>query len=139
VSDDPHAVAILGLLRAVPDLMVYPPADGEGDGQIVPTVGTPPYVVAYIQVSYALGPTIDLLSSRAVVRATCHSVGANDIAARVVAGRVRAALLDVVPTIPGRKPYPIRYDDGQPPRPDESTGPLVVDQVDVYRLESLPG
>ncbi|MGI5144794.1 hypothetical protein ACQEVC_45505 [Plantactinospora sp. CA-294935] len=139
MSDEPHAVAILDLLRAVDGLVVYPPADGEGDGQIVPTSASPPYVVAYIQVTYALGPTIDLLSSRAVARVTCHSVGQTDIAARVVANRVRSALLDVVPVIAGRKPYPIRSDDGQPPRPDESTGRLVVDQIDIYRLESLPG
>ncbi|MEO3929240.1 hypothetical protein ABGB07_36125 [Micromonosporaceae bacterium B7E4] len=139
MSDEPHAVAVLGLLRAVPGLVVYPPEDGEDGSQIVPRDAIPPYVVAYIYVRYDLGPTIALESSRAVAIATCHSVGANDTAARVVAGRVRAALLDVTPTIAGRKPYPIRHDDGQSPRPDESLGSLVVDQIDVYRLESLPG
>lgn len=139
MSDDPHAVAILAALRAVPGLTVYPPANGQPGTEMVPAGAAPPYVVAYIQVTYDLGPTIDLRSTRAVARATCHSVGLTDTAARVVAGRVRAALLDLVPTIAGRRPWPIRYDDGRPPRNDTSTGRLVVDQVDVYRLESLPG
>lgn len=139
MSDDPHAVAILTALRAVPGLVVYPRENSEPGTEMVPAGAVPPYVVTWIQVRYDLGPTIDLRSTRAVIRATCHSVGLTVAAARVVAGRVRGALLDLVPTIAGRKCWPIRYDDGQPPRPDESTGRLVVDQVDIYRLESLPG
>lgn len=135
MSDDPHAVAFLSLLRAVPGLRVFPDADGAG-----PTATTAlPYVVAWVSVRYDLGPTIDGRSSRGVATATVHSVGANDTAARVTAGRVRGALLDLVPAMPGRRPYPIRHDDGLPPRLDESTGRRVVDQVDLYRLESLPG
>ncbi|NBE80311.1 hypothetical protein [Micromonospora rubida] len=135
MSDDPHAVAFLSLLRDVSGLRVFPDADGN-----TPTAATAlPYVVAWVSVRYDLGPTIDGRSSRGVATATVHSVGANDTAARVVASRVRAALLDVGPTMTGRKPYPIRHDDGLPARPDESTGRRVVDQVDVYRLESLPG
>ena len=139
MSDDPHAVAILTALRDAPGLTVYPPPNLAPGAEMVPTGAAPPYLVAWIQVSYALGPTLDMTSSRAVVIATLHSVGATDTAARVVAGKGRAALLDVVLSIPGRRCWPVRYEDGQSPRPDESTGRLVVDQVDVYRLESLPG
>lgn len=135
MSDDPHAVAFLSLLRGVSGLRVFPDADGVG-----PTATTAlPYVVAWVSVRYELGPAIDGRSSRGVAMATVHSVGANDTAARVTAGRVRAALLDVVPSMVDRRAYPIRHDDGQPARVDESTGRRVVDQVDVYRLESLPG
>ncbi|MFG1847778.1 hypothetical protein [Micromonospora carbonacea] len=134
MSDDPHAVAFLSLLRDA-GLSVFPDANGKG-----PTATTPlPYVVAWVAVRYDLGPTIDGRSSRGVATATVHSVGANDTAARITAGRVRGALLDVVPTMTGRRPWPIRHDEGLPPRLDESTGRSVVDQVDVYRLESLPG
>jgi hypothetical protein len=79
-------------------------------------------------------------SDHAVTRAICHCVGGNAIAARAVAGRVTAGLLDVRPVIAGRVCWPIR-DDGsaQPPRRDQSTGPTVMDQVVSYRLESLPG
>ena len=135
MSDDPHAVAFLSLLRAVPGLRVFPDANGN-----TPDAQTPlPYVVAWISVRYDLGPTIEARSSRGVATATVHSVGANDTAARITAGKVRGALLDVAPTMPGRKPYPIRHDDSPPARPDESTGRRVFDQIDLYRLESLPG
>lgn len=135
MSDDPHAVVFLSLLRAVPGLRVFPDANGA-----TPTATTAlPYVVAWISVRYDLGPTIEGRSSRGVATATVHSVGANDTAARVTAGKVRTALLDVVPEMAGRKPYPIRHDDSPPARPDESTGRRVFDQIDLYRLESLPG
>ncbi|SCL21706.1 hypothetical protein [Micromonospora inyonensis] len=135
MSDDPHATAFLSLLRAVPGLRVFP--DGEGG---TPTATTAlPYVVAWISVRYDLGPTIEGRSSRGVATATVHSVGANDTAARITAGRVRVALLDVVPAMTGRRPYPIRQDASLPPDVDESTGRRVFDQIDQYRLESLPG
>jgi hypothetical protein len=134
MSDDPHAVAFLTLLRAT-GMRVFPDVQGN-----TPTANTPlPYVVAWISIRYDLGPTIDGRSSRGVATATVHSVGANDTAARVTANRVRAALLDVVPDMLGRKAYPIRHDDAPPARPDESTGRRVFDQIDLYRLESLPG
>lgn len=138
MSDDPHAVAILGRLRDVPGLDVYPEASPTGPG-VVPDNAEPPYVVAWINVRYDLGPSLAAASTRAVATVTTHSVGATDTAARVVAGRVRDALLDVTPQMSGRRAFPIRHDTGLPPRPDESTGRLVVDQVDVYRLETLPG
>lgn len=135
MSDDPHAAAFLSLLRDVDGLRVFPDEQGN-----TPTATTPlPYVVAWVSVRHDLGPTIDGRSSRGVATATIHSVGANDTAARITAGRVRGALLDVTPTMTGRRAYPIRHDDGPPARVDESTGRRVVDQVDVYRLESLPG
>lgn len=135
MSDDPHAVAFLSLLRGVSGLRVFP--DPEGN---TPTATTAlPYVVAWISVRYDLGATIDLRSTRGVATATVHSVGLNDTSARITAGKVRTALLDVVPTMPNRQSYPIRHDDSPPARPDESTGRRVYDQIDVYRLESLPG
>lgn len=135
MSDDPHAVAFLSLLRAVPGLRVFPDAQGN-----TPDAQTAlPYVVAWISVRYDLGATIDGRSSRGVATATVHSVGANDTAARVTAGKVRGALLDVAPAMAGRRAFPIRHDDAPPARPDESTGQRVFDQIDLYRLESLPG
>ncbi|PWR08575.1 hypothetical protein DKT68_15270 [Micromonospora acroterricola] len=135
MSDDPHAVAFLSLLRAVPGLRVFPDEQGN-----TPTATTAlPYVVTWVSVRYDLGPTIDLRSTRGVATATVHSVGLNDTSARITAGKVRDAYLDVVPAIAGRKAFPIRHDDSPPARPDESTGRRVYDQIDVYRLESLPG
>jgi hypothetical protein len=57
----------------------------------------------------------------------------------MVADRVRTPLLDVVPTVAGRRCWPIRREVGQPMKRDESTGALLQNKVDVYRLESVPG
>lgn len=135
-----HANALLALLRADPGLTVYPKvngAAGSGTG-LVPAGSTPPYVAVHVTTDRPLGETLDMRSIRVVVRAYCHCVGANPTAARAVADRVAAALLDVKPAVTGRTVWPIRHDASQPPRNDESTGALVVDLVDVYRLESLP-
>ena len=132
-----HAEAVLALLRAVPTLTVYPEPDSVTQ---VPDGATPPYVSVYVVTRYDLGPALDAASSRAVTTITAHCVGANQIAARAVAQQVARALLDVRPVIPGRTSYPIRQEPiDQPPRVDESTGVQVVDLVQQYRLETLPG
>ncbi len=130
-----HADALLGLLRADSVLKVQDGAVAKGT--------VPPYVVVYIALVTPDGQVVNSApltgaSERVVMRAYCHSVGANGQAARAVAQRVRTALLDVVPTIAGRECWPIRHEDSQPPDRDETTGVLVMDQVDVYRLESVP-
>jgi hypothetical protein len=134
-----HADAVLGLLAqappATPALVVY---DGETPAN--PDQLATEYVLVYLYTTRPDGTALTGDSDRALTRAICHCVGGNAIAARAIAGRVAAALLDVVPTITGRTCWPIR-DDGsaQPPRRDQSTGPTVMDQVVVYKLESVPG
>jgi hypothetical protein len=139
LQDD--ANAILALLRAVPDLDVWPAANGHhvDGGGIVPPGSPRPYVAVHLATERNPGGRLDMRSTRRVTRAYCHCVGDNDIAARAVGDLVAGALLDVRPAIFGRSCYPIRHDASQPPRTDESTGDLVVDLVDVYRLESMPG
>ena len=111
----------------------------------VPNGTIAPYVLVYFTVVTPSGETpadstpITMDSDRVVARAYCHCVGATATAARVIACRVRTRLLNVTPTITGRECWPIRQDDSQPPQRDETTGTLVMDQVDVYRLESVPG
>ena len=137
MSIQAHADAILARLRATPDLTTYPEPDSPHQ---VPPGAVPPYVSVYITTRYDLGPTLDMRSSRAVTTVTAHCVGGNAIAARAVAQMVSGALLDWVPTIPGRRCFPVRQDPvDAPPRPDESTGALVMDLVAQYRLETLPG
>lgn len=135
-----HASAVLSLLDAdnvTPALVVY-------DG-FVPAGMKPPYVLVYFS---TLSPASDIdpessdltnASRRVDCFAYCHSVGGNGVAARAVAGRVQAALLDVVAVIAGRACWPILHIENQPAIRDESTGVLVMDQVDVYRLSSVPG
>lgn len=140
-----HADAVLGLLRADPQLTVYPAASGQpgsADG-VVPLGATPPYVAVHLHVERPLGDgsggeALDGLTSRAVCWIYLHCVGQDDIGARAVAQRAAALLLDKRPEITGRTAFPIRFDSGQPPRQDETTGSLVTELTDVYRLESVP-
>lgn len=134
-----HADAYLGLLRATADLTVYPERDGEDSGQRVPAGAAPPYVVVDVAIETPAGASLDGLSDRVVARAYLHCVGETDIGCRAVAQMVRGALLDRRPVIAGRTVGLIRHDGNRPPVPDESTGSLVVEQTDIYRLETYPG
>lgn len=130
-----HADAILDRLRADVGLTVH-------DGKVPPGAAAP-YVLVYFDDADPGDPADDAedltaVSRRHVARAICHCVGADQIAARAVAQRVRAQLLDHVPTVAGRTCWPIRREDGQPTDRDETTGTLVQDLVAVYRLESVP-
>lgn len=132
-----HAAALLALLTAdagPPPLVVL-------DGK-VPNGVLPPYALVYFadaDPEQAESASLTHRSQRHSTRAYVHSVGGNAGAARMVADRVRAAWLDVTPTIAGRTCWPIRREEGQPENPDETTGTLITDQVGVYRLDSLPG
>ncbi|WP_168222354.1 hypothetical protein [Micromonospora sp. HM134] len=46
--------------------------------------------------------------------------------------------MDQVPTVVYRVSWSVRREEGQSPQRDESTGTLVLDRIDVYRLESVP-
>lgn len=130
-----HADAVLALLAGASGtpLKVY-------DGA-VPTGGVPPYVLLYFadaDPEAADNRPLEGGSQRFVLRVYAHCVGGNAAAARALGDRVRSALLDAVPVVAGRECFPIRREDGSPPQRDESTGTLVMDRVDVYRLESVP-
>jgi hypothetical protein len=131
-----HASAILALL----DADNTPPALVVLDGA-VPQTQLPPYVLVYFDHTdpdQAESRPLTGASQRHVTRAICHCVGGNQAASRAVAQRVRTALLDVIPSVSGRTCAPIRAEDSQPTRRDETTGSLVMDTVLTYRLESVP-
>lgn len=131
--------AALLLLRAdtgPPALVVYPDANG-----VTPPTPTPPYVRVYSSIERppdAEENNLGGASGSWTVRWYCHCVGGNEYAAGAVAMRVRAALLDVRPTVTGRSCGLIRHDASQPARPDADLGYQVMDQVDVYRMTSTP-
>lgn len=138
MSRKAHAQAFLGLLAATDPTLTT--LDG-----VVPTGQVPPYVLVYF---HATIPNAEQApdavpleggSEVMVMSAYCHCVGDNAAAARTVADRVQAALLNKVPVIAGRVCHPIRHEDGQPPQRDESTGRLRMDQIDVYSFRSVPG
>jgi hypothetical protein len=66
------------------------------------------------------------------------SVGDTAEACRIVARRVKAALLDVRPTVTGRVSFPIRHEDSLPPQVDNDVAPPVLYAVDRWLTASVP-
>ncbi len=132
---DEHAAAVLAMLDAVNDA----PALNVHDGKVPPNTDpkSAPYVLVYFDSN---DPESDKEARpyRFEMTAICHSVGSSARAARMVADRVRAALLGITPAVAGRSCFPITREAGAPPDRDESTGELVMDQVDVYVIRSIP-
>jgi hypothetical protein len=135
--DREHYDAVMSLLRAdvgPPALKVYPDAEG-----FVPTNPTPPYVRVFFYIERPAddpGNSLKGASTTWTCRWLVHCVGANEYATIATAMRVNRALQDVRPTITGRTCWPIRQDGSNPPQRDESTGVLVVDRLDTYRLKT---
>lgn len=131
-----HANAVLNLLRADASLTVY-------DGQVTGTADH--YALVY---TYRTLPSGDLAPDKTALtgdtttvdmRFYIHCVGGDAIAARAVQARVETALRDVTPSVAGRACFPIRWVEGTQAQRDEETLALVVDNVDVYSLVSVPG
>ena len=127
---DEHAQAVLTLIDNATAIPVY-------DGK-VPDGATVPYVVVYFD---SADPEFDFASQawQFVLTATVHCVGGNAQAARQIGDVVRSALLAVRPTVANRSCWPVTRDDGQPPQRDETTGSLLMDQIDLYTVRSVPG
>jgi hypothetical protein len=126
------ADAGLNLLRADSGLVVF-------DGSVSNPTPTPPYAVIYTTIGHPDDQTVTGLNGivkRAIVRWTCHCIGANAQSSRAVAQRVRTALLNQRPTVAGMNVGLIKDDQDSPPDPvrDETTGLLVVDTIHVYSL-----
>lgn len=132
-----HADAFLALVRAaagLPSLTVY-------DGK-VPDGATTPYALVYFDMETPDGTiapdwlNLALASTAINARAIVHCVGGDPEApraARAVAGRVRAAVLDQVLAVSGWSCNPVRWIEGQPPQRNEDIpGSTIFDKVDVY-------
>ena len=129
------ADAGLNLLRA--DL--GPPALVVFDGAVTNPTPAPPYVVVYTTIGHPDDQTMTGLNAivkRAIVRWTCHCVGASAQSSRAVAQRVRSALLNQRPTVTGMNVGLIKDDQDSPPDPvrDETTGAVVIDTIHVFSL-----
>lgn len=122
----------LDLIAADSALTVY-------DGS-VPNGAARPYVLIYTSISRPSDDLDNPLNGRSgvwTIRWICHCVADNAKAARGIAQRVRTQLLDVVPVVAGLSCSPIRMDgDSLPPQRDETTGDLVMDAVETYRLRA---
>lgn len=136
---EPHIAALLAKLEADdadPALAVY--------NTVVPHGVRPPYVL----VRFATGhpepsqrpgeASLVMESERISVTASAYSVGLNGDQTQAFARRVAAAWLDWTPTVSGRQCWPVRHVDSQDIRPDETTGVAEAEQLDIYRLDSIP-
>jgi hypothetical protein len=127
---------VLAMLHAIPNHTTY---DGKVDDGAVP-----PYTVVYFTITTPGGEqapdAVNLIGNSDVIvlNIYAHNVGGNAQAARNVGWKVRAALLNVKPVVAGRVCHPIRQWDDAPPARDESTGKMIMDLADVYRLRSVP-
>lgn len=124
------AAAVLDLLRADPDLTVY---DGSP-----PDNTTPPYVVAWLSIDSERTSRMCAGTDLSALRVTTHSVATTGQGARIVASGVRAALLDITPTVAGWTCWPIRHEYGLPPQWDESTGSSWIAAIDGWTLTATP-
>lgn len=131
---------ILVLLRALPvtggTLSVH-------DAK-VPDTAVPPYALAYFTMTTPSADgspgTVDLTWDSQTIDLTLylHNVAGNAAAARAVQWKTRTALTNARIVIAGRRCFPVRQIDDAPAVKDETTGKLIVDLTDVYRLRSIP-
>jgi hypothetical protein len=139
VSAPDATAAVLALLRADANLTVH-------DGKVPtdPTTGklpARPYVVVYGPPDGDGDRIVDSLSgssSRSDGVVTTTVVGDTAESVRIVAKRVRAALLDVSPTVTGRSSFPIRVSSSQDVRRDDDVQPPVMYAVDRWLVQSVP-
>lgn len=132
--DKLHADAGVAFLQANTNLTVH--------AEKVPDGARTPYVKVYSYTEWPQTGDANALDGRSVtctVRWYCHCVGATEAAARAVAGQVRESLLNKRPAVAGRSVGLIYQEASTVPRPDESTGTAVYDQVAVYAATSAPG
>jgi hypothetical protein len=130
------ATEVFALLDAIPNHTTH-------DAK-VPDDAVAPYTLVYFTVVTPSGDraadAVDLTFNSDVIDLLIytHNVGNNAAAARGVQAKVRLALLNVRPVVAGRKCFPIRFYDDAPAIKDETTGKLIMDLADVYRLRSVP-
>lgn len=139
MSSPDATAAVLDLLEADANIKVY-------DGRVPtdPTTGKlppRPYVVVYGPPDGAGTWAVDSLAGTSrwvdgVVTTTM--VGDSAESVRIVAKRVRAALLDVTPDITGRASFPIRHSSGLNVTRDDDVSPPVLYAVDRWLCQSVP-
>ena len=125
-----HVSAVRNLVDAVPNVTIY-------DGT-VPNDPAYPYVVLYADQGAAFANAYTEVSTFRTFRVQTTTVAANQPQARALAERVESALLDVRPTVTGRKCAPIRTETAQPVRRADDVDPVVFYAVDIWALSSVP-
>ncbi len=97
-----------------------------------------PCAVLFVDNGVASRSRMVPVSDRVTTTVRVTSVGLTVESVRAVAQRVREALLDVAPSIPGRAAWPISQDDSSPLMVDRDVTPHVLYTADVYTLATIP-
>ena len=127
---DAHISAVRNLVDAVPNVTIY-------DGS-VPNDPTYPYVVLYGDQGAAEPNAYTEASTLRRFRVQTTTTAVDQAQARALAERVETALLDVRPTVAGRKCGPIRKETSQLVRRDDDVDPAVFYAVDIWLLTTVP-
>lgn len=107
----------------------------------VPQRTEPPYILVYFAFERfpdAPGNNLDGNARAMTMRAIVHCVGGNQDAAEAVADHVEGAVLNKTLEVNGWSTGKVRQDSALNPVRDESTGPVVMDAVQTYRVASHP-
>lgn len=123
-----HAAAVKALIGST--VRLY-----EGE---VPNNPTLPYAVLWMGTGTATRSTLAAVSDRRDVEFQITSVGLDAAGARSVSERVRTAVLDKRPAVPGRVSKPIRQVADQPLRVDRDVTPHREYLVEVYAFFTVP-
>lgn len=125
---DPHVEAVKALIGAT--VRLYE--------DFVPDGAEMPYAVLYMGTGTPGRTTLAAVSDRLESPFTVTSVGLDADGVRSVARRVRAAVLDRRPVVPGRSSNPVVQDVAEPLRLDRDTTPHRLYLVDGYSFTTVP-
>lgn len=123
-----HASAVLSLLDADPDLVVY---DGE-----VPDSPAGRYAVVYASTPMDRGPRLSAHMSHRIVTVSVLQFGSSPNECRWVAEKVQARLRRVRPVISGRTCTPLQLVAAGQVNPDDSIEPPGWAVTDVWQFSS---
>ncbi len=125
-----HVDAVLSLLSTQPGVRAY---DGEA-----PAGAVLPYAVVYADSGAADATSLGHASTWRTFRVWTVCVGSTQLQVRALEERVETALLDVTPTVTGRRVTPIRKGATQPVRRDDDVDPAVFEAADIWGFSSVP-
>lgn len=125
-----HRLAAKALLDANPNLT---PRDGPA-----PKGTAPPYVVFYVYVPAEARNTINGPTDETTVTIITHSTAASALGVDIVSRNVRSALLDQTPVVDGYVCSRVEHSSGSPADWDDSTGVVVMAQIDQWDYIARP-
>lgn len=123
-----HAAAVLALIDADPDVVIY---DGE-----VPAEPGPRYAVMYASTPLDRGPRLSAHMSQRLITVAVMNVGSSPNECRWVAEKTQARLRRVRPVVTGRTCTPLQLVTAGQVNPDDSIEPPAWVATDVWQFSS---